>query len=94
MLVLVLVLIVTVLVGQRLQGLAAPAETADPAPAFSETPLVDSRWFLSRPLEVGRSGMAVSSVGLDIYAIGGETAATVVGDVNIYETRRYTWRSG
>lgn len=60
---------------------------------FSEMPIGDSRWRISRPLAAGYAGMSVATIGLDIYSIGGETDAGVVNTVNVYDTTSYTWSS-
>jgi DNA-binding CsgD family transcriptional regulator len=65
--------------------------TATPQP-FEETIIGDSRWIFSRPMSEGRANMAVASVGLDIYQIGGETAGGVDGKVTIYDSVDRIWR--
>lgn len=60
---------------------------------FSETALGDSRWLISKPMPEGRANMAVAAVGLDIYQIGGETAAGIDGKVNVFDTLDRTWRA-
>ena len=40
-----------------------------------------------------RADMAVAAVGLDIYQIGGETAAGVDGKVNVFNSRDRVWRT-
>lgn len=70
---------------------ASPAEA--PVAAFVEEPIGDSRWLTSRPLPEPRVSQAIASVGLDIYHIGGETAAGVVNDVWIYDTGNHVWRT-
>lgn len=76
---------------------AAPAEevAATAAPAtdtFNETRLSEN-WLQSRAMAVGRAGMAVASVGLDIYQIGGETEAGVDNSVAIFHTQERRWRA-
>jgi len=65
--------------------------TMTPEP-FEETAAGDSRWMASRPMLEGRANMAVASVGLDIYQIGGETAAGVDGKVNVFDSLERIWR--
>lgn len=90
----ILAVIVVGLIGWQLFGGQATAETPEtPTPPFAETPIEGTRWIVSRPLETGRAGMAVVSVGLDVYGIGGETAAGVVDTVSVYDTTHYTWRA-
>lgn len=77
------------------QGAAAtPEEQATLAPTaepFAETRLSDN-WLQSRPMEAGRAGMAVASVGLDIYQIGGETAGGIDNSVAVFNTQERRWR--
>ena len=65
--------------------------SATPEP-FEETAIGDSRWFSSRPMPEGRANMAVASVGLDIYQIGGETANGVDGKVNYFDSVERIWQ--
>ncbi|MEW5986260.1 MAG: kelch repeat-containing protein, partial [Chloroflexota bacterium] len=67
-----------------------PPETA--AAPFTEQPIGDSRWLQGRPLAEARASMAVVSIGLEVYVIGGETAAGVVNTALQYETRTHEWR--
>jgi DNA-binding CsgD family transcriptional regulator len=71
------------------QSGALLGETAEP---FVETALGDSRWLSSRPLPQARAGRAVVALGLDVYAIGGETADGVVDDVDVFNTQNLVWR--
>lgn len=66
-------------------------QAATPAPLFAEEPIGDSRWLTSRPLPEPRVSQAIASVGLDIYHIGGETAAGVTNDVWAYDTGSRLW---
>jgi DNA-binding CsgD family transcriptional regulator/N-acetylneuraminic acid mutarotase len=71
-----------------------PAEQATIAPTaepFAETRLAEN-WLQSRPMAVGRAGMAVASVGLDIYQIGGETAGGIDNAVSVLNTQERLWR--
>ncbi len=68
-----------------------PTEVAQP---FTEQPLGDSRWLLSRPMPAARAGMGIAAIGLDIYLIGGESAAGVVNDVDVYNTTQRQWQRG
>lgn len=58
---------------------------------FAEQPIGETRWLTSRPLPEPRVSQAVAAVGLDIYQIGGETAAGVVDDVWVYDTGTRLW---
>ncbi len=70
---------------------ATPTEVAKP---FTEQPLGDSRWLLSRPMPAARAGMGIAAIGLDIYLIGGEGVAGVVNDVDVYNTTQRQWQHG
>lgn len=75
--------------GWQLLGQEEAAATPD---LFQETPIANTRWLHSRPMAEGRAGMAVASVGLDVYQIGGETAEGVDGRVRAFNSRDLTWR--
>lgn len=66
-------------------------QAATPAPLFVEEAIGESRWLTSRPLPEPRISQAIASVGLDIYHIGGETAAGVVNTVQSYDTGTRLW---
>lgn len=72
------------------QQSAGQAAAPTPAP-FVEEPIGESRWLTSRPLPEPRISQAIASVGLDIYHIGGETAAGVVNTVQSYDTGTRLW---
>ncbi len=74
-----------------LQVLNQGQATATPEP-FAETAIGDSRWSISRPMSEGRANMAVTSVGLDIYRIGGETTGGVDGKVAVFNSVDRTWQ--
>jgi DNA-binding CsgD family transcriptional regulator len=69
---------------------SAPSPTVEP---FVEEPLGDSNWRIGRRLPRERADMAVASVGLDLYIIGGEVEAGVVNLVDVYETKSGLWGS-
>jgi DNA-binding CsgD family transcriptional regulator/N-acetylneuraminic acid mutarotase len=69
---------------------AATALPPTPEPYQEET-IGQSRWFTTRPLAAPLSNMAIASVGLDVYHIGGETETGVTPLVNRYETNTRTW---
>lgn len=68
------------------------AETAVETP-FEETPIGSSRWLESRPMLEARANMAVATVGLDLYQIGGETGSGVDGVVRAFNSVDRSWRS-
>jgi DNA-binding CsgD family transcriptional regulator/N-acetylneuraminic acid mutarotase len=72
------------------EGASFATPTAEP---FVEQPIGDTRWLNGRPLPEAQAGRAVASVGLDVYLIGGETAAGVTGEVRVLDTLEHVWRS-
>jgi len=58
---------------------------------FPEEAIGQSQWFTTRPLTTPLSDMAVASVGLDIFHIGGETETGVTPLVNRFDTLSRTW---
>jgi len=74
---------------QRQSGTLLATSTEEP---FAEQALGETRWLSSRPLPEGRAGRAVVAVGLDVYAIGGETTGGVSDTVQVFDTRRRVWR--
>ena len=89
---LILVTLVSViLIG--LYGWPAIFRAAAPEP-FAEEPIGESRWARNnRPMPEERAGMAVATIGLDIFGIGGETAAGIVNSVVVYNTAEHVWRA-
>ena len=81
--------IAIMLLGLQVMNQSQAAATPEP---FEETTIGDSRWISSRPMPEGRANMAVASVGLDIYQIGGETTGGVDGKVTIYDSVDRVWR--
>ncbi len=63
-----------------------------PVEPFAEQTLGETRWLSSRPLPEARAGGAAAVVGLDVYLIGGETAAGVSDAVAILDTPAREWR--
>lgn len=73
-----------------------PAATADAEPTaaiFEETD-VDDNWSESRPMPEARARMATATVGLNIYAIGGESATGIDGTVLIFDSQQRVWVEG
>ena len=91
--VLLLLLLVSVIaivfLGLQVMNQSQAAATPEP---FAETIIGDSRWISSRPMSEGRANMAVASVGLDVYQIGGETAGGVDGTVTVFNSVDRVWR--
>lgn len=85
-------LVAIVLLGVQVMNQNA-GRAAAPAAPFEEVALGDTQWFVSRPLPTGRANMAVATVGLDVYQLGGETAAGVDGAVNVFDSTEHLWRS-
>ena len=68
----------------------SPVTTEEP---FVDAPVGESNWLVGRPLIRERANMALTSVGLDLYLIGGEVEAGVVNLVDVYETDSRQWRT-
>ena len=65
------------------------AESPTPMPV---TAIEGSNWFDHGPAPTPRAGMATAVVGLDLYLIGGETAAgEIVNQVAVYQTAARQW---
>jgi len=92
-----MVLVAVTLVAVILIGLFSWQALSDPAPPtpepFVEEPIGETRWLHNRPMPEGRVGMAAAAVGLDVYAIGGETAVGVTNSVAVYDTAEHIWRA-
>jgi DNA-binding CsgD family transcriptional regulator/N-acetylneuraminic acid mutarotase len=86
-----LALAAVVVLGQRLFAPEAPGRSEA---AFAEIPIDNTHWLESRPMPGPRANMAVASVGLDIYQIGGETPEGVDGEVQVFNSLDRTWRRG
>lgn len=82
---------VIIIVALGLRVITTPQAIPTPTP-FIEEPIGDTRWSISRPLPQGRANMAVASVGLDLYQIGGETAVGVDGTVQRFDSRNGYWQ--
>lgn len=98
---LIVVVLLLVAVGNLLRdnrGTAlSPTTTAvDAAPtgeAFEEIALGDN-WVESRSLPEPRSRMALATVGLNLYAVGGESVEGVDNRVLIFDSQQQRWRQG
>lgn len=78
---------------QAINQTSATNPTAIPPTAelFTEETLGQTRWLVSRPLITPLADMAVASVGIDIYHIGGETEDGVTNMVKRFDTATRTW---
>lgn len=63
-----------------------------PAQPYAEQPLGETRWASSRPAPTPRAGRATVAVGLDVYAIGGETEQGPSSSVAVFDTKSRLWR--
>ena len=91
-LILVLVLSIVIIILLSLQFMGGN-QTLTPTTAtpFSEKPIGDTSWLKSQPMPEERSRLAAAAIGLDLYAIGGQTAAGATNAVSRYDTSTYTW---
>lgn len=68
-----------------------PSPTALPAAErFVETQIAEN-WLQSRDMPIARAGMAVATVGLNIYQIGGETETGIDNAVAVFNTVERQW---
>lgn len=84
-----------IVLARPLWNAAAATETPPTAPPtverFEETKIAEN-WLQSRPMPAARAGMAVATVGLNIYQIGGETEAGIDNRVAVFNTQERQWR--
>jgi DNA-binding CsgD family transcriptional regulator len=79
----------------RLSRTDDSAETTTvPSAEFTEELIGTSRWAYSREIPEPVANMALASVGLDLYKIGGETASGVTPSTYLFDTRLKEWRQG
>ena len=76
------------------QRLLPSEESASGEDVFSEIPIGNTHWLESRPMPQPRASMAVASVGLDLYQIGGESTDGVDGNVQVFNSVDRVWRQG
>jgi DNA-binding CsgD family transcriptional regulator/N-acetylneuraminic acid mutarotase len=76
------------------QRLFNPEEMATSEELFTEVPIGNTHWLKSKPMPNPRANMAVTSVGLDLYQIGGETADGIDGSVHVFNSVDRLWRTG
>ena len=89
-----ILLITAVYVGYQSRNQANTPALTNQLPTsepFTDEPIDQTRWFISRPLVEPLADMAVASVGIDVYHIGGETASGVTNLVNRFDTATRTW---
>ncbi len=94
---LLLILLLGALVGSWLNGRSQenPEEENPPsAEPSNETPIEGSRWLEGQPIPRPRASMAVATVGLNIFHIGGEVEAGVINLTDIFDTVEHRWFSG
>ncbi len=75
------------------QQLADPQPSPTGEETFTEVPIGNSHWLESKPMPDARANMAVATVGLDLYQIGGETTAGVDGVVRAFNSLDSAWRT-
>ena len=68
---------------QFVRNSASQSDNQEPVRTPLEIPIGDTRWFITPPLPRPTSNMALATVGLNLYQIGGEVPAGVVNLVNI-----------
>jgi DNA-binding CsgD family transcriptional regulator/N-acetylneuraminic acid mutarotase len=85
----VLALVALALLGGLVYSLRNPARPAANTPQAQPTPV---RWQQKAPLPSARSGLAAAVYDDQIYAIGGEGASGVTGEVDVYSPQEDKWR--
>lgn len=67
---------------------------SEPAPTASFSPIpISENWHNLQPLPEPRRNMSLVGLGLNLYAIGGETASGVTDSMLIYHTTNHTWEA-
>ena len=94
-LVVVIALLLGILIRSGLNGQENQPDTlSEPdEEIISEEPIGDSNWLRARSLLGARGNMAVATIGLDLYQIGGEVEAGIVSLVDVFDTSSQEWRS-
>ncbi|MFL7838253.1 MAG: kelch repeat-containing protein [Candidatus Promineifilaceae bacterium] len=75
------------------QRFSTPEEIVATDELFSEVPIGNTHWLESKPMPEPRADMAVASVGLDLYQIGGDTADGVDGTVQVFNSVDHVWQT-
>lgn len=89
-----LLLVILLLVVLQILDVGDPQATGEESVQIPLAQIGDSRWFRSPSLPQPISNMALATVGLNLYQIGGEVPAGTVNLVNIYETDTGQWMAG
>lgn len=79
--------------GQRGEGAPGPTAQAIAATPVQLQPLGETGWSIWEALPEPRAGMAVTTIGLNLYAIGGETAEGVSPTTLVYTSGQAGWRT-
>lgn len=85
-----ILLITAVYIGYQSLNPTNTISPSTPEP-FIDTPIAQTQWYTSKPLTTPLTDMAVASVGIDIYHIGGETETGTTNLVNRFDTASHTW---
>lgn len=76
--------------------LAAGTPTSQPivTPIVPQSVDEDNHWLVGVDLPTAQAGLVLAAVGLDLYAIGGESEAGISGRTYIYRPNAATWETG
>jgi DNA-binding CsgD family transcriptional regulator/N-acetylneuraminic acid mutarotase len=86
-----ILLMIALPLGLYYRSQSGPRNPPTPEP-FQETPIGETNWLRSKPINGGRARAAVAAVGLDLYLIGGQTSQGITGSVMAYDTVRHAWQ--
>ncbi|MGD2048378.1 MAG: kelch repeat-containing protein [Chloroflexota bacterium] len=94
---LIIALLAGAIIGNMLIGNESPNAVAG-QPTTTVEPFItqamgETDWFVDRHLPQERANMALASIGLDLYLIGGEVEAGVINLVDVFETDSHQWHS-
>ncbi|GMQ78165.1 MAG: hypothetical protein BMS9Abin02_0664 [Anaerolineae bacterium] len=91
--VIALLLVILIRSGLNSQGNRSETSSGLDEEIMTEEPIGDTNWLKARSLLGARGNMAVVTIGLDLYQIGGEVEAGIVSLVDVFDTNNHEWRS-
>lgn len=89
--VVLLILLSAVTIGSLIPLLSATTTPPSPSVPGGTAMALPARWQERAPLPTPRTGLALAVYQGQIYAIGGESASSVVGSVDRYDPQSNTW---
>lgn len=73
---------------------STPTPTLQPTPVTAQAVDEDNHWLTGVDLPAAHAGLVLAAVGLDLYAIGGESEAGISGRTYIYRPNAPNWETG